>query len=74
MADAPEARQCQTEDDFQFGSVAVKAGDNRWGVMSPANGGHWTNDAEVKDWPVVTAPAPEPEPAPAKAKTRAKAG
>lgn len=71
MANAPEVRQCLTEDDWQIGSVAVKAGDNRWGVMSPVNGGHWTNDDEVKDWPVLTA-APDPEPAPAKAKPRAK--
>lgn len=32
------------------GAVAVKAGKNRWGVMHPTNGGHWADDAEVKDW------------------------
>lgn len=46
----PEARQCQDEEDAQFGSVAVKAGANRWGVMNPRNGGHWSTDDEVKGW------------------------
>lgn len=49
-AAAPEARQCQDNEDAQFGSVAVKAGKDRWGVMNPNNGGHWATDDEVKDW------------------------
>lgn len=55
MADKkiPEARQCQDQEHWQFGSVAVAAGRNRWGVMSPDNGGHWADDDEVKDWKVV---------------------
>lgn len=46
----PEARQCQDEEDAQFGSVAVKSGSNRWGVMNPTHGGHWSTDDEVKGW------------------------
>ena len=49
---APEVRQNTTPDSDQFGSVAVKAGDDRWGVMNPANGGHWATDAEVESWTV----------------------
>lgn len=49
----PETRQCQDREHWQFGSVAVKAGDNRWGVMSPDNGGHWATDDEVKEWKVI---------------------
>jgi hypothetical protein len=48
----PEVRQCTNEEDPQYGSVAVKAGANRWGVMNPSNGGHWSEDDEVKDWTV----------------------
>lgn len=51
---APEVRQCTDPENAQFGSVAVSAGQDRWGVMSPNNGGHWTVDDEVKDWKVVT--------------------
>lgn len=50
---APEVRRCLNEDDPQYGAVAVKGGDNRWGVMNPVNGGHWATDEEVKDWEPV---------------------
>lgn len=46
----PEVRQCLDDHDPQYGAVAVEAGDDRWGVMSPVNGGHWATDEEVKDW------------------------
>lgn len=46
----PEVRQCQIQDHWLFGAAAVKAGANRWGVMHPDNGGHWSTDDEVKDW------------------------
>lgn len=46
----PDVRQNQIVDDAQFGAVAVRAGDDRWGVMHPANGGHWATDAEVESW------------------------
>jgi hypothetical protein len=46
----PEVRQCQDEENFMYGSAAVAAGENRWGVMNPNNGGHWATDDEVKDW------------------------
>jgi hypothetical protein len=49
----PEVRQCQDVEHWQFGSIAVAAGDNRWGVMSPTNGGHWADNDEVKDWKVI---------------------
>lgn len=49
----PETRQCQDEEHWQFGSVAVRAGEDRWGVMNPNNGGHWGTDSEVKDWTAV---------------------
>lgn len=50
----PEARQNQgVGDETQHGSVAVKAGKNRWGVMNPTNGGHWATDDEVKEWKVL---------------------
>jgi hypothetical protein len=49
---APEVRQCADVTHPQFGSVAVNAGENRWGVMSPDNGGHWADDNEVQDWEV----------------------
>ena len=47
---APEVRQQQNPDADQFGAVAVRAADDRWGVMHPANGGHWATDAEVESW------------------------
>lgn len=50
----PEVRQCQDTDHYLFGAAAVAAGDDRWGVMHPGNGGHWANDAEVADWAVLT--------------------
>jgi hypothetical protein len=46
-------RQQSDPDADQFGAVAVAAGPDRWGVMHPANGGHWAVDAEVQDWPVI---------------------
>lgn len=67
MEPSPEVRQNQNPDTDQAGSVAVKAGPDRWGVMSPANGGHWATDAEVADWtPLQAAPAPASKTAPAK--------
>ena len=50
----PEVRQNLIDGSDQFGAVAVKAGDDRWLVASPVNGGHWTNDAEVAGWTVAT--------------------
>jgi hypothetical protein len=50
----PEVRQCADPDHRQFGAVAVNAGDNRWAVMNPRNGGHWADDSETADWKVVT--------------------
>jgi hypothetical protein len=47
---APEARQNLIEGSSQFGSVAVRAGDDRWLVANPTNGGHWATDAQVKGW------------------------
>jgi len=47
---APEVRQCRDPKDPLFGSVAVRAGDDRWGVMNPVNGGHWASNADVEDW------------------------
>jgi hypothetical protein len=46
----PEVRQNRLPEHWLFGSVAVKADENRWGVMNPANGGHWATDDEVADW------------------------
>ena len=46
----PEVRQNLIDGSDQFGAVAVKAGDDRWLVANPLNGGHWTNDAEVANW------------------------
>jgi hypothetical protein len=79
MADElPEVRQCQDTDNWQYGAVAVAAGANRWGVMTPVNGGHWADDDEVESWArVIKDPAwkppaeaatetPEPEKKPAK--------
>ena len=58
--DIPEVRQCLDPNNADFGAVAVKAGENRWGVMNPGVvdpnriGGHWTNDNEVSTWDVRT--------------------
>jgi hypothetical protein len=49
-ASAPEVRQNVDPKSDQFGAVAVKAGKNRWGVMSPVHGGHWATDDEVDGW------------------------
>jgi hypothetical protein len=46
----PEVRQCQDKDNFLFGASAVAAGPDRWGIMNPANGGHWGTDADVEGW------------------------
>jgi hypothetical protein len=50
----PEVRQCADPGHPQYGAVAVHAGENRWGIMSPRNGGHWADDNEVNDWKVLT--------------------
>jgi hypothetical protein len=50
MAAAPEVRQCVDETSHMFGAVAVRASENRWGVMHPQHGGHWATDVEVHDW------------------------
>jgi len=50
----PEVRQCQDAENFLYGASAVAAGDDRWGVMSPTNGGHWATDAEVAEWTVLS--------------------
>lgn len=47
----PEVRQCADEKSHLLGAVAVRAGDDRWGVMHPQHGGHWATDQEVADWP-----------------------
>lgn len=46
----PEVKQCTDTTSHLFGAVAVHAGENRWGVMHPAHGGHWATDTEVSDW------------------------
>jgi hypothetical protein len=53
----PEVRQCVDQEHWQFGSVAVKSSvpGLTWGIFSPANGGHWGEDEEVKDWKVLNA-------------------
>lgn len=62
MEPSPEVRQNLTPDADQFGSVAVKAGPDRWGVMNPLHGGHWATDAEVEAWAALAAPAaPAPD-------------
>ena len=53
MADLPQVRQCADPTHPLCGAVAVNAGENRWGVMHPANGGYWANDVEVYDWKVM---------------------
>ncbi len=50
VKDLPAAKQCTDTESHAFGAVAVQAGENRWGVMHPANGGHWATDAEVTGW------------------------
>lgn len=52
----PTAKQCTNPDSHMFGAVAVQADENRWGVMHPANGGHWATTADVADWPELAAP------------------
>ncbi|MCV7308825.1 hypothetical protein [Mycobacteroides immunogenum] len=49
----PEVKQCAIAGSHLFGAVAIKAGENRWGVMHPANGGHWATDGEVDGWAAV---------------------
>lgn len=67
----PEVRQNHDPDSDQYGSSAVKAGDDRWLIGNPTNGGHWADDAYVDGWSVGTFEQPavveaEPvEPAPA---------
>jgi hypothetical protein len=71
MADAlPASKQCHINGHPLFGAIAVQASDDRWGVMTPVNGGHWAASAEVDDWADLAAPTPvdppqpEPEPEP----------
>lgn len=58
--DLPEVRQCSDPNNVDFGAVAVKAGENRWGVMNPGVvdpnriGGHWAYDVEVSTWDTRT--------------------
>ena len=72
-APLPEVRQCQIEQHPLWGATAVAVGENRWGIMSIANGGHYGDDAEVADWSVAVEftggpqPASEPEPSEAPA-------
>lgn len=54
--DLPEVKQCTNKESHLYGAVAVRAGENRWGVMHPDTGGHWATDAEVADWPTPGAP------------------
>lgn len=51
----PEVKQCTDTDSHLYGAVAVKAAENRWGVMHPTNGGHWATDEDVDGWTEVTA-------------------
>jgi hypothetical protein len=46
----PKVKQCLTIGDWQFGCTATSAGQDRWLVASPDNGGHWATDDDVKDW------------------------
>ncbi len=48
--DLPDVKQCANVESHLFGAVAVKAAENRWGVMHPTNGGHWATETEVADW------------------------
>ncbi|MDH6199174.1 hypothetical protein M2272_005842 [Mycobacterium frederiksbergense] len=52
----PTVKQCTDRESHMFGAVAVQAADDRWGVMHPANGGHWATDNEVADWSDLAAP------------------
>jgi hypothetical protein len=65
----PEVRQCADETHPLLGATALRVGENRWGIMSVANGGHFGDDTEVAEWTVLQAvppladePEPEPEP------------
>jgi hypothetical protein len=55
MADTPEVRQNLDTESDQYGCAAVKAGRDRWLISNPVHGGHWGDDAEVKDWAVLKA-------------------
>lgn len=60
----PVVKQNVTIGDWLFGAVAVSAGTNRWGVMTPENGGHWATDKDVDGWatlPQQVAVEPTPE-------------
>lgn len=56
MSGLPEVRQCTADESHLFGAVAVKSGENRWGIMVPINmetgagGGHWGTDTDVAGW------------------------
>jgi hypothetical protein len=53
----PEVRQCQDEASDMFGASAVKGSGlttGMWGVMHPENGGHWSPDADVANWTVLS--------------------
>lgn len=55
----PEVRQCQDQEDENFGAVAVKTDlpIGEWFVGRPSGrgaGGHWGEDAEVADWKVLS--------------------
>lgn len=52
----PVVKQCTDPESFLFGAVAVQAAADRWGVMHPANGGHWATAADVADWTELAAP------------------
>lgn len=78
----PVVKQNVTVGDWQFGAVAVAAGADRWGVMNPTNGGHWSTDKDVESWVTLpqqvaveppaeptSEPAPAPEAAPVSAPT-----
>jgi len=54
VPELPEVRQCADSEHFLYGASAVAAGENRWGVMHPVNGGHWSDDAGVEGWPVLS--------------------
>ena len=53
-ASLPKVKQCRDAESTQFGAVAVKVDQNRWGIMHPTQGGHWADDSEVKGWDVCT--------------------
>lgn len=60
---APEIRQQLDPESDQFGSSAVRAGEDRWLVGNPVNGAHWAPDAEVEGWTPGTFTAAAPAPA-----------